>query len=364
MQARKTNGDNKNGAAKRDPLYVDLLDDDGQPTPFLLNAPFLDYHSPMTALERMKVVFLAPLAIARLLVSIVGVVLAWLIILFTLLGQHPTEPLPKWKEVVSRSTLKVTARVVLWVCAGGKVTVEGWENFNEGHTPLIFNHVSYIDALVLVAYFAPCGVAKAGVATLPLIGTITRGLQFLFVARSGTTDKVNKYTIQGDVRAQVAAREVDPRYPNFMIAPEGTTKPGHCLLRFSVGGFAPGVAVQPILLDYSENKRFNPGWGLDESTIWHIWRVFTQLRTHIRLKVLPVYHPSEEDPKLYAENVRRLMGQHLNAPLVDYGTREEFLLKTAGVYIDMSGRNLCLRKPGMAKPVLLARLDKLPASRE
>jgi 1-acyl-sn-glycerol-3-phosphate acyltransferase len=45
----------------------------------------------------------------------------------------------------------------------------------------------YIDALVLVAYFAPCGVAKAGVATLPMIGAITRGLQFLFVARSGTT---------------------------------------------------------------------------------------------------------------------------------------------------------------------------------
>lgn len=191
--------------------------------------------------------------------------------------------------------------------------------------------------------------------------------------------------------------------------------------RFSVGGFAPGVAVQPILLDYSANKHFNPGWGLDESTIWHMWRVFTQLRTHIRLQVLPVssapwcdtypllaslschaldgfggpsiviqqlrkrrchgaqqqqnearvfilllqvYHPSEEekeDPKLYAENVRRLMGQQLNAPLVDYGTREEFLLKTAGVHIDMSGRNLCLKKPGMAKPVLLARLDKLPA---
>lgn len=50
----------------------------------------------------------------------------------------------------------------------------------------------YIDALVLVAYFAPCGVAKAGVATLPFIGTITRGLQFLFVARSGTTGTAHR----------------------------------------------------------------------------------------------------------------------------------------------------------------------------
>jgi hypothetical protein len=48
---------------------------------------------------------------------------------------------------------------------------------------------SYVDALVLVGFFAPCGVAKAGVATLPMIGAITRGLQFLFVTRSGTTGK-------------------------------------------------------------------------------------------------------------------------------------------------------------------------------
>ena len=47
----------------------------------------------------------------------------------------------------------------------------------------------YVDALVLVGFFAPCGVAKAGVATLPMIGAITRGLQFLFVTRSGTTGK-------------------------------------------------------------------------------------------------------------------------------------------------------------------------------
>ena len=62
-----------------------------------------------------------------------------------------------------------------------------------------------------------------------------------------------------------------------------------CVCRFSVGAFAPGVAVQPVLLDYSANKNFNPGWGLDESTPWHFWRLMTQLRTHIRLKILPVH---------------------------------------------------------------------------
>ena len=52
----------------------------------------------------------------------------------------------------------------------------------------------YVDALVLAAYFAPCGVAKADVAIMPIVGTITRGLQFLFVARTGTTGKSDLHT--------------------------------------------------------------------------------------------------------------------------------------------------------------------------
>ncbi len=57
--------------------------------------------------------------------------------------------------------------------------------------------------------------------------------------------------------------------------------------------------------------------------------------------LLQIYHPSPEekaDPQLYAENVRRLMALQLGAPAVDYGTREEFLLKTAGVHIDRCRR--------------------------
>ncbi len=43
----------ENGKSSRPPpLEVQLLGDDGQPTEFLRNAPFLDYGSPMTALER------------------------------------------------------------------------------------------------------------------------------------------------------------------------------------------------------------------------------------------------------------------------------------------------------------------------
>lgn len=116
---------------------------------------------------------------------------------------------------------------------------------------------------------------QAGVATLPLVGSITRALQFLFVARRGTTgaacapalvyrkaqrwgavllaaavpswrpqlaqqvscaaggaaDAGNKFTMVGDIREQVARRELDRRFPRCMLAPEATTKPANCLLK-------------------------------------------------------------------------------------------------------------------------------------
>jgi len=34
------------------------------------------------------------------------------------------------------------------------------------------------------------------------------------------------------------------------VAPEGTTKPGHCLLTFSTGAFVAGAPVLPVLLKY------------------------------------------------------------------------------------------------------------------
>ena len=202
---------------------------------------------------------------------------------------------------------------------GALPRVRGWEHVADGeatHAPVIFNHIScvsgpcgceesskslassivqqrsempcrYVDALILAAYFAPCGVAKARarllqqwlpVASVALAhnrkGAVAAGWRrrpaSLWVHHSRSpvsvrgsqrddrwlsagdsvavqsmsmlmlallrqllcfSDVVNKYTMVGDVREQVAKREVDPRYPRFMLAPEATTKPGHTLLR-------------------------------------------------------------------------------------------------------------------------------------
>ena len=39
---------------------------------------------------------------------------------------------------------------------------------------LVFNHVSYVDGIILGAYFLPCGLAKASIADMPFFGTFCR----------------------------------------------------------------------------------------------------------------------------------------------------------------------------------------------
>ncbi len=73
---------------------------------------------------RMKVVFLAPLAVARALIGLAALLLAWLVIRLALLGEHPTKPLPKWKEVISRNAVKVVGRFLLFIGSGGSASVK------------------------------------------------------------------------------------------------------------------------------------------------------------------------------------------------------------------------------------------------
>lgn len=65
-----------------------------------------------------------------------------------------------------------------------------------------------------------------------------------------------------------------------------------------------------------------------------IWTTLAQLFTRAELEFLPVYLPSKEeqnDPKLYASNVRKQMASHLAIPTSEM-TFEEVKSRYATVY--------------------------------
>ncbi|KAL3162290.1 hypothetical protein ABBQ32_009979 [Trebouxia sp. C0010 RCD-2024] len=321
----------------------------------LKESPFIDTHSPMTNYEWFKILILLPWSILRVTIGLPCVLLVWGVVALLVWGNPINTPLPKWRRTIMSVWIKFWASLCVRLGLNFfRLKVSGRQHITEAHSVrpiIIFNHVSYLDGIVMAAIFAPSGIAKASVANMPFFGVCTRALQFLFILRRGTTDEHNPHIYHGKPAEKIAERAVDPRYPLFIVAPEGTTKHKHCLLTFAKGAFAPGLPVMPVLLKYS-SLRFNPGWGI-VYTAWHFFRVFNQFKNNLEVEVLPIYYPSAEErqsPELYASNVRKVMGDALGAELSNHGIPQQQALKRNGIYVDWTGRYIRQRKHGQPKP--------------
>lgn len=327
----------------------------GQLARLIKDSPFIDTQSPMTAFEVFKILTLLPWTIFRIIVATPCTLLVWLSVALLVWGHPINTPLPKWRRNFLHYWLRFwTTLLVRLGLNFFTMKVNGRENIAEAYTVrpiVVFNHVSYLDGIILASVFAPTGIAKASVASMPFFGVATRALQFLFILRRGTTDEQNRHVFSGNPIEKIAERAVDSRYPLFIVAPEGTTKHRHCLLTFAKGAFAAGLPVMPVLLKY-RSVRFNPGWGI-VYTAWHFFRVCNQYVNHLEVDVLPIYRPSAEErqsPELYASNVRKLMGEALGAELSTHGIPQQQALKRNGIYVDWTGRFIRQRRHGQPTP--------------
>ena len=89
-------------------------------------------------------------------------------------------------------------------------------------------------------------------------------------------------------------------------------------MTFKIGAFAPGKAVQPILIRYP-NQVDTVTWTIN-GPLSVLWTTLAQPFSRASLEFLPVYQPSPmeiSDPKVYASNVREVMAQALNIPTCD-----------------------------------------------
>lgn len=180
---------------------------------------------------------------------------------------------------------------------------------------VIGNHASYIEILYVMAHYDVCFVAKAEVASLPVVGPIVRALQCILVDRR-----------DGKAAAMDAIlKRMDPavtaKFPMLCLYPEGTTTTGRCLISFKRGAFVPGRPVLPLLFHHSFDER----WGFDPSNTCtslktHALGMCCQLYNRLTVTELPVYSPSPDerrDPELYAANVRQMMATAGHFPMFE-----------------------------------------------
>ncbi|XP_003693414.2 lysophosphatidylcholine acyltransferase-like [Apis florea] len=176
-------------------------------------------------------------------------------------------------------------------------------------------HSSFFDALPVVYLGGPSIVAKAEIGRIPFFGKLINYTQPVYVWREDPNSRQN--TIKEIIERATSKED----WPQVMIFPEGTCTNRSCLITFKSGAFYPGVPVQPVCIRYP-NKLDTVTWTWEgPGALKLLWLTLTQLNSSCEIEFLPVYKPSEAektDPKLYANNVRRLMAEALQIPVSDY----------------------------------------------
>ncbi|CAL4950233.1 unnamed protein product [Urochloa decumbens] len=164
---------------------------------------------------------------------------------------------------------------------------------------IVSNHVSYVDILYHMSASFPSFVAKESVSRLPLVGLISKCLGCIFVQR-------------------------ELKSSDSKGVSEGTTTNGDYLLPFKTGAFLASAPVQPVILRYPY-RRFSPAWDSMDGAR-HVFLLLCQFVNYMEVVRLPVYYPSEKekgDPKLYANNVRKLIAMEGNLVLSNLGLADK-----------------------------------------
>jgi len=222
---------------------------------------------------------------------------------------------------------------------------------------LVCNHACYFDAFVLLFRLKGLRfIAKAGVQSMPLIGTVATHIDTVFVDRGDKESKRGVFEALADHVESWSEGELP-----ICAFPESTTTNAQALIPFKKGLFAPGRPVTPVIVVYKNGNpcggRYRvghpqyvsysggaargrkssrvspkgdadgggaggaasgggpPGRDPDERIVdysdgkWFL-RLLTYAFVRCKIKVYPTYHPSEEEirvPEVYAENVWKYM---------------------------------------------------------
>ncbi|XP_010684033.2 lysophospholipid acyltransferase LPEAT1 isoform X1 [Beta vulgaris subsp. vulgaris] len=211
-----------------------------------------------------------------------------------------------------------------WISQTSRIQSDSRDQLENSERPgvVISNHISYLDILYHMSTSFPSFVAKRSVGKLPLVGLISKCLGCVYVQRE---DKSSDFKgVSGVVTERIKEAHDISDAPLMLIFPEGTTTNGNFLLPFKTGAFLAGAPVLPVILRYPY-QRFSPAWD-SISGVRHVILLLCQFVNFMEVVRLPIYYPSKEekdDPKLYANNMRKLMANEGNLILSDVGLPEK-----------------------------------------
>ena len=113
---------------------------------------------------------------------------------------------------------------------------------------IVCNHVSWVDAVLLIKTIRPAFAPSAGFQNVPLFSTLINVLDSIYMPQGGSED--NRIKILQKIKDRQELIENTGAYAPFLIFPEGTTSNGTCLLKFRKGAFYSEKKVRPIFMKF------------------------------------------------------------------------------------------------------------------
>lgn len=199
-------------------------------------------------------------------------------------------------------------RVAQWLCqtmlaiAGIELGVHGRDRLAAHRGFVFFNHISYLDPVILVATTPMRFLSTAGVRHLPFIGWMATALGTVYVNRGRGESREKARRVLGD--------QVRQSHVPVGLAPEGRIGPGPQVLPLRHGAFEVAADAQASILLVS--LQFEPygyaAWLDGEWLLRAYWRLCARTRpVAATLRVLeqiePDSHSRAEDRARHAESV-------------------------------------------------------------
>ncbi|KAM7283599.1 lysophosphatidylcholine acyltransferase 1 isoform X1 [Ixodes scapularis] len=331
-----------------DNMTTSLIDGSHSPAKDAVGNPFY-FRIHLSRSDKIKVVLMSVFVVPiRIVLIVIFLFLTWLGCYLGQLGLSPQrlqdQPIMGFRRDYLKPVLAFFMRLMFE--SGGLTYSFKGELAKQKEAPVLVvgPHSSLLDGVVVLLLGGLTPVAKADSEHVPIFGTILNFTQPVYVKRSDPNSRQN--TVHEIARR---ATSKDP-WSQVIIFPEGTCTNRSCLITFKLGAFVPGVPIQPIIIRYP-NELNTLTWTWDGPTAFQtLWLTLCQLRTNMEIEYMPVYIPSSEekkDPKLFAENVRRLMAKALQLPVSSYSYDD---LKQANIEDDVHERTVtCTRLQRLVK---------------
>ncbi|KAJ3672426.1 hypothetical protein LUZ60_007147 [Juncus effusus] len=257
--------------------------------------------------EWCKMLILLPVVVVRLALFGLSICIGYAVTWVALRGwKDASRPLTAWRRRMMWVT-RISARCILFSFGYHWIRRKGKPAPREIAPIVVSNHVSYIDPIYYFYELFPTIVASESHDSMPLVGTIIRAMQVIYVDRFSPASR--KAAVN-----EIKRKAASGSFPRVMLFPEGTTTNGRFMISFQPGAFVPGYPVQPVVVRYP-HVHFDQSWG-NVSLAKLMFRMFFQFHNFMEVEYLPVVPPLEsklDSVSRFAERTANAMASALNA---------------------------------------------------